>query len=374
LQPWTANAPGSGIRKAEDFVCRNIADPSVQPVADLGAFQRSYIRGGPAAVASVSPGPLARPQGSAPPTPARPQASGPGGAGMAPPTVATAAYYMIGKSDQGSLFLRPSNALVQDGQVNVAMATLMDKPVSLDGGLTVAWGDGDARIDCRQHRWRFAMNRMGNLDRTRFQPINEDRFGDWSPILPGTGMERGEALMCNNRIAPGAVAVDDLVAYARRQQASAGPPSRPTASADASPSKPDYRMAEVSKSGALVIDRASFKRQDDVVAISELSFFAEPEKIAGGEYWWSEATVEVDCAAHRYRQRVDGVLNKDRSRRRPTVQPKFSNWSPVSRGTLQSQVEDYACRGRGADNFDAVPDLDQFQTQVMAAIKGGAFK
>jgi hypothetical protein len=350
---WKPIAPGSAWEDGEALMCNNRMASGVVAVGDVVAYGRRWQ------TANAAP---SRPQGSAN------TSSGPG---MSVPTAATAAYYMVGKSDQGSLFLRPSGAYVADGVVNIPMTTLLDKPIQVEGGPLVAWGDADARIDCRQHRWRFAMTRMANLERTRFEPIQQNLFGEWSPILPGTGIERGEALMCNNRLAPGLDAVGDLVAYARQQQA-AGPPSRPTA--PASSFRPDYRMAEVGKDGALIIDRASIRRQDDLATVSQLSLFAEPSRVEGGEYWWADLTVEIDCAGHRQHQRIDAVLTKDRTRRRATIQPTFSAWGKAERGSFQAMVEDYVCRGRGAENFDAIPDLDKFQNQVLAAIKGGAFK
>jgi hypothetical protein len=372
FEAWEPSAPGTNGRATEDFVCNSGSEPALTSVADLAAFQRDFFQRG----AQVAAGPPA--SRFAPAAAPKAAATGPG---TKPPAVATARYYLLGDDGPGgALFLKPADSIVSEGIVNVAMYNLLDQPAQVESGLVVSWGEGDAIFDCKQHRWRWAVSRFYRLDMTQSQEVKGAKFSDWAGIEPGSAMARGEALMCLNRLVPGVVAVNDLGAYAtqrgagRTRPAQAAPAQPKPASPSPPPKKTDYHWAGMSEDGASLIDKASIKRQGDIVTYVQLNVLPEPDKFQGKVIDWFEATVQTDCKTHRERTRIDAYLNDKRTVR--TIEPasKYSPWQTNGPTSFGRAVEEYVCLGKDAKDFDAIADVDEFRTEYLAALKGGVFK
>jgi hypothetical protein len=294
-------------------------------------------------------------------------------------------YLLVEDAEHGAMIFKAPGGYDDDEVVITSVYTLQPKPMLLNTGMTVVWGAGEMVIDCKQHRWHQVAAKMLNLERTQGIEIEGAKFDPFAPIKAGTPMAKAEALLCQKRLDTGLTPINDLTAFAREHKLPAAAQPKPVAAAPApapalraaaaSPARPpQYRMAEVGKDGATLIDRASITRQGDVVSFRQLHMLAESGKVNGMDYWWADVSVEADCKLHRTRLRVDDFLSLDRRRREVEGTPKFNPWDAAKPGSEGRAIEDFVCRGKGEKDFEAVPDVDKFRSDVMGAIKAGVFK
>jgi hypothetical protein len=352
FQPWTLNAPGSPIRAAEDFICRNIAGGDIRPVADLGAFQRSYFRAGAPAppVAAATP-PAARPAAKA-------------GSDMD--------LLLIEETPAiGTIVNRASRTRLGD-VARIDTIALTRAPVSR-GGYQLNWTEGLSEVDCRAHRWRSKVTMMHTLEMDHQEKTPSPQFSEWRAIDASTAGFEG--FMCQGTMGKGYRTVGDLQSYRRAFMARAPQAAAPSPAGPRPPlAKGDYLMGLVGQSGASLIKKSSIKRAADVVSYSELAILPGPARFGDKIVYWVESTWQVDCKAHRARQKVDSYLSEDRSVRSPELKSVFEPWEPNKPNSFASQSEEFLCQGKHPDEFKPVDDVDDFQKDFVKAVKAGVFK
>lgn len=372
FEKWEADT-GSLDAADEDLACNGKMDNVMTGADDLDLVQRSFMAytKTPERVFTIAQGgPPRAPTQAAPPAPAT--SAAPAAKSVEQDLI------LVEQSSKTAMIVNRATRSRRGAVASVAAIVLERAPHTI-GALTFYWTEADLEIDCDAHRLRTKITYSHTLDMDHQEPVASAKFDAWEPVPPGSNAL--ETFACTGVVAAGFRPVSDLPAFGRAFIAS-GPTAPATPPPAPAPTRPaasqakakEYRMASVGGNGALLIDRASIRRQGDVVTFEELDMLAKASRVYGGDYWWSAMTEEVDCRLHRNRVRVDSFLSMDRKRSAVEGPPKFSTWSPAGKGTLASMIEDFVCLGKGGGDFDPVPDLDKFQTEVRGAIKAGVFK
>jgi hypothetical protein len=298
--------------------------------------------------------------------------------------VATATYYALGEGDDGEMIIKPKDAFYDDGFVSASIYVVHSRPTAVkEAPFPVYWMGGDLDIKCQEHQWHMVFSSLGNLERTQFSTIPNARFSPWAPIVPGSSVQKAEALVCRNSLASGVTPVEDLTAYGRQRVARAAAPNQAVAAPPASPRRAaitggsarphNYQMVEANNEGAVFVDVSTASRQADLASVTQFNLLAKPQKAAGVSYSWVEATAEFDCKAHRFHNRIEAMLTLGRTRRQAYPQPKFGPWTPITNKSLGSTIEGFAC-SQEPWTGQPLTNLDEMAGDVLHAIQVGFFK
>jgi len=276
--------------------------------------------------------------------------------------------------------------------IRVNLHLLRKRPIAV-GDIQAVWTDGVEEVDCARRRSRTMLTANLNIDRTRRAASPSAGFQPWTANAPDSDGGRLEAFLCRNSTDARFIRVASLSAeqqpdgeiwLADKHVQFLERASRDfkTLAKDDEPARfapplgaRHYLQTDVGLTGATLIDPASVNRQGDKAMVDELWALPGVQAYQGRDYPWAEVATEFDCLGHRSRRISAKFMSADRKQHTPYPDGK-SDWEPDARGTDDRNIEEFVCGRITAQRtqFKPVDDIDRFRTEMLAAIKAGAFK
>ena len=196
---WSDDPEGSVGRALESYVCHGVRSPDVTEIADLTGFARAYLGG---QVLAQGNGAQAGRAAAAPAPSPPPEAAQEG----------LAHFYMTTRNADYAELIDMSVRRRKGKVASAALYQLHRTPFHTQDGDDYRWNRYDFEVDCAGHRDRRAFRAYLSFE-THTRAINPHppQFLPWEPIYPSAI----EALVCDERVEPGLMAVADLEAFQR---------------------------------------------------------------------------------------------------------------------------------------------------------------
>jgi hypothetical protein len=301
----------------------------------------------------------ARPAAKAPQK-ARPKAK----AKAKPAAPAPPQYVSIFTGDEDSVAVFDLSTKVRTKDVvSVKRLLLLADPVADDDGTQYQWVENVVEYDCNAHKLRQRLVRYLTPDRSGEKAAPNTEFVEWQSAEPGTAGRLAEDYVCRAVPDSRVSQVADLDTLRQKVQAGRKPKPPP-------PGVTAYYTSPIPATldQTALFDVATRKIEGEHVLVTEWLLRAKPLR---EDYYWVEATAEVDCRNNRIRTQPRTLWRLDRKGSSPLPDPTFQEWVTVRPRSANAKLQTFLCLGDGDPAIKKVDDVLAFQRSFFEAVGAG---